>query len=235
MSGKPRHAETHFRSNASVRDLIIGMSDGLTVPFAIAASLSGALDAVNATSIVVAAGFAEIAAGSISMGLGGYLAARNDADHYSAERRREEREIQEMPAEEVDEVAEILQRYGMDDASARSVAEKLAQHPKEWVDFMMKYELDLAEPDRRRLVTSPLTIGGSYAIGGLVPLIPYLLVHTIHEALPISIGVTIVALGVFGAVKARFTDAPLLAGILQTVLLGGVAAISAYGLARLIL
>ena len=226
------HLEQHFRSSASIRDLVIGMSDGLTVPFAIAAGLSGVLDA---THIVVTAGLAEIAAGSLSMGLGGYLAAKSDADHYRAERRREEREIVEMPEAEVHEVATILAGYGLDGPRALEVAEAFKERPKEWVDFMMRYELDLAEPDPKRIVVSPLTIGGAYAAGGIIPLFPYFLVNSVHAALPYSVAATVVALFAFGWFKGHFTGAKPLSSALQTVLVGGLAALAAYSLARLII
>jgi VIT1/CCC1 family predicted Fe2+/Mn2+ transporter len=229
------HIEQHFRSSASIRDIVIGMSDGLTVPFAIAAGLSGVLSAVDATHIVVIAGLAEIAAGSLSMGVGGYLAANSDADHYRAERRREEREIVEMPEAEVHEVAAILTSYGLDAVRAREVAEGFKERPKEWVDFMMRYELDLAEPDPKRIVVSPLTIGGAYAAGGIIPLFPYFLVHTVQGALPYSVAATISALFVFGWFKGHYTGARPLSSALQTVLVGGLAALAAYSLARLII
>ena len=226
------HIEQHFRASASIRDLVIGMSDGLTVPFAIAAGLSGVLDA---THIVVTAGLAEIVAGSISMGLGGYLAAKSDADHYAAERRREEREIVELPEAEVAEVAGILAGYGLDTERAREVAEAFKSRPKEWVDFMMRYELDLAAPDPKRIVLSPLTIGGAYAAGGIIPLLPYFLVNTVHQALPWSVAATVAALFAFGWFKGHYTGARPLSAALQTVLVGGLAALAAYSLARLII
>jgi VIT1/CCC1 family predicted Fe2+/Mn2+ transporter len=226
------HIEQHFRSSASIRDIVIGMSDGLTVPFAIAAGLSGILDA---THIVVTAGLAEIVAGSISMGLGGYLAAKSDADHYRAERRREEREIIDLPEAEVAEVATILASYGLDAPRAKEVAEAFKERPKEWVDFMMRYELDLSEPDPKRLLVSPLTIGGAYAAGGIIPLLPYFLVNTVHEALPYSIVATIAALFAFGWFKGHYTGARPISSALQTVLVGGLAALAAFSLAKLII
>jgi vacuolar iron transporter family protein len=227
-----QHIEHHFRSSESIRDIVIGMSDGLTVPFAIAAGLSGVL---VATHLVVVAGLAEIVAGSISMGLGGYLAAKSDADHYAAERRREEREIIDMPGAEVAEVAEILEGYGLDKKTAHDVAESFKARPKEWVDFMMRYELDLAEPKPERIVRSPLTIGCAYAAGGIIPLFPYFLVGTIHQALPLSAVATVTALFLFGWFKGHFTGARPLTAALQTVLVGGLAALAAYGLAKAVI
>ncbi|HXQ93870.1 MAG TPA: VIT1/CCC1 transporter family protein [Thermoplasmata archaeon] len=226
------HIEHHFRSSESIRDIVIGMSDGLTVPFAIAAGLSGVL---AATHLVVTAGLAEIVAGSISMGLGGYLAAKSDADHYRAERRREEREIIDLPEAEVAEVATILAGYGLDSKTAHDVAESFKERPKEWVDFMMRYELDLAEPKPERIVRSPLTIGGAYAAGGIIPLFPYFLVGTVQGALPLSIVATVTALFVFGWFKGHFTGAYPLTSALQTVLVGGLAAAAAFGLAKLVI
>ncbi|MCI4360095.1 MAG: VIT1/CCC1 transporter family protein [Thermoplasmata archaeon] len=226
------HVEQHFRSSESIRDIVIGMSDGLTVPFAIAAGLSGVL---VGTHLVVTAGLAEIVAGSISMGLGGYLAAKSDADHYRSERRREEREILDMPEAEVHEVADILAGYGLDPKTAHDVAESFKARPKEWVDFMMRYELDLAEPNPARIVRSPLTIGSAYAAGGIIPLFPYFLVTTVHEALPFSVVATVAALFTFGWFKGQFTGANRLMSALQTVLVGGLAALAAYALARLVI
>jgi vacuolar iron transporter family protein len=227
-----QHIEHHFRSSESIRDLVIGMSDGLTVPFAIAAGLSGVL---VATHLVVTAGLAEIVAGSISMGLGGYLAAKSDADHYAAERRREEREIIELPEAEVAEVATILQGYGLDAQTAHNVAESFRERPKEWVDFMMRYELDLSQPNPARIVRSPLTIGGAYAAGGIIPLFPYFVVGTIQQALPLSVVATVTALFLFGWFKGHFTGARPVTAALQTVLVGGLAALAAYGLAKVVI
>ncbi|HEX3111479.1 MAG TPA: VIT1/CCC1 transporter family protein, partial [Thermoanaerobaculia bacterium] len=139
-----RHIERHFTASDVVRDVVIGMSDGLTVPFALAAGLSGA---VASSGIVVTAGLAEIAAGSIAMGLGGYLAAKSDADHYHAEQRREEQEVVEKPREEMKEVADILRQYGMTDEHIRPAVEAMSRNPKAWIDFMMRFELGLEKPE----------------------------------------------------------------------------------------
>jgi VIT1/CCC1 family predicted Fe2+/Mn2+ transporter len=230
------HVERHFRSSASIRDIVIGLSDGLTVPFAIAASLSGVVAGLlGSTNIVVTAGLAEIVAGSISMALGGYLAARSDADHYASERRREEREIVEFPEVEVREVAEILQNYGLGEVESLRIAEAFKDRPKDWVDFMMRYELDLAKPDPKRLLISPLTIGGAYAAGGIIPLMPYILAQSVNVALGYSVVVTVIALAVFGYVKGHFTGEPKLRSAATTVLVGGLAAGAAFALARLII
>ncbi|MDB4950346.1 MAG: conserved rane protein of unknown function [Gemmatimonadetes bacterium] len=225
------HVEKHFTATAAVRDVVIGMSDGLTVPFALAAGLSGA---VASTHVVVTAGLAEIAAGSIAMGLGGYLAARTDAEHYRAERLREEREIVELPDRETEEVADVFRGYGLDEATLAPVVAAIRAEPGRWVDFMMRFELGLDEPDPARARNSALTIAVSYVAGGLVPLAPYMLVAPASAALLVSVGVTLLALLVFGYVKARFTGTPSVRGALQTVATGGLAAAAAFGIARLI-
>src|SRR5688500_3356723 len=165
-----RHTEKHFTAGQTVRDTVIGMADGLTVPFALAAGLTGAIDSAN---IIVTAGFAEIAAGSIAMGLGGYLAAKSDAEHYAKEREREKREVAEIPHEEMREVAEVFQAYGLTEDETRPIVQALRRQPRNWVDFMMRFELGLEKPNPRRALTSALTIAGAYVAGGLIPLSPY--------------------------------------------------------------
>lgn len=224
------HAESHFTSSEVVRDIVIGMSDGLTVPFALAAGLSGA---VTSTNLIVTAGLAEIAAGSIAMGLGGFLAARGDAEHYASERRREEREIEEIPDAEALEVVEVLGRYGVEEREATLVVDALRRRPQQWVDFMMRFELGLEQPEPRRAVTSATTIALSYVAGGLVPLGPYMGIHNAATALPVSVGITLLALGIFGYIKGHFTGARPLVAAAQTVLIGGVAGGAAFVLARL--
>lgn len=225
------HVEQHFTAGETVRDVVIGMSDGLTVPFALAAGLSGA---VSATSIIVTAGLAEIAAGSIAMGLGGYLAARSDAEHYASERRREEREVVEKPEAERAEVADTLGAYGVDATASAPVVAALAAHPRAWVDFMMRFELGLEAPDPRRAFASALTIALSYIAGGLIPLAPYLALAEARTALAVSVAVTLAALLVFGYVKGRFTGARPVRSALQTMAIGGVAAGAAFLIARAI-
>jgi VIT1/CCC1 family predicted Fe2+/Mn2+ transporter len=222
------HIETHFTSGEVVRDVVIGMSDGLTVPFALAAGLSGAVDA---TAIVITAGLAEVAAGSIAMGLGGYLAAKSDAEHYRSERARE---VRELPAHEAAEVAEIFRSYGLSEEESAPLVEALRQRPEAWVDFMMRFELGLERPDPQRARKSAITIAGAYIAGGLIPLAPYFLVARARAALPLSVGVTLVALAVFGYVKGRFTGAAPFRGALQTMLIGGLAAAAAFVIARLV-
>jgi len=223
------HAEKHFTASASVRDIVIGMADGLTVPFALAAGLSGA---VNSTGVIVIAGLAEIAAGSIAMGLGGYLAARTDREHYASERAREFREIEEMPAAERLEVAVVFRGYGLSDEQAAPVVSAICSDPDRWVDFMMRYELGLESPDPGRAMRSALTIGLSYVVGGLVPLAPYMATANVLKGLAVSAAVTLLALFVFGVVKGRLTGIRPLLGGLQTVGIGGIAATAAFGIAR---
>jgi VIT1/CCC1 family predicted Fe2+/Mn2+ transporter len=224
------HHETHFQSGDTVRDIVIGMSDGLTVPFALAAGLSGAVDSLH---IIVLAGLAEIAAGAIAMGLGGYLAARGDAEHYRSERLREEREVVERRRDEEEEIYEIFDAYGVERHEAKPVLSALQRNPTAWVDFMMRFELGLEEPQASRALQSALTIAGSYILGGLVPLLPYML-GTTRTALPASVGITLLALLLFGAVKGRVTGAGTVRSGLQTVIIGGLAAAAAFGLAHLL-
>ncbi len=223
------HVETHFTASATVRDVVIGMADGLTVPFALAAGLTGAVDA---TRVIVTAGLAEIAAGSIAMGLGGYLAARSDAEHYASERRREEREVVERVDDERREVAEVFAAYGLQPAEIEPIVRALEQRPQAWVDFMMRFELGLEEPEPRRALASALTIAGSYIAGGLIPLAPYILLPSAGVALKFSVATTLLALAVFGYFKARFTGTAPLKGAVQTCLIGGLAAGAAFGIAR---
>jgi vacuolar iron transporter family protein len=229
------HIEGHFESTETVRDIVIGLSDGLTVPFALAAGLSGA---VASSHIVVLAGLAEIAAGSIAMGLGGYLAAKGDAEHYASEKIREEREIIERTRDEEEEIFEIFEQYSVDRASAAPVLDALKQNPAAWVDFMMRFELGLEEPARNRAHRSALTIAASYIAGGLIPLLPYMLVSATPEAnftaLKLSVLITLLALAIFGALKGRLVGTGWLRSALQTVTIGGAAAAAAYSLARLL-
>jgi VIT1/CCC1 family predicted Fe2+/Mn2+ transporter len=224
------HIEKHFSGSQLVRDVVIGMADGLTVPFALAAGLSGAVDA---TRIVVTAGMAEIAAGSIAMGLGGFLAARGDAEHYHAELAREEREIREIPEAEVREVEEIFGQYGLEPALVAPVVAAFKAKPSVWVDFMMRFELGLERPDPTQALKTAGTIAGAYILGGLVPLAPYFVAETNAAALWPSVAVTLVALGMFGWVKGKFTTGRVWRGAIETMLLGGAAAFAAFSLARL--
>jgi len=224
------HVEKHFTASATVRDIVIGMSDGLTVPFALAAGLS----AIATSGIVVTAGFAEIAAGSIAMGLGGYLAARSDAEHYVSELARENDEIFAKTDFELLETEEIFTSYGLTKKESQPVVKALQKRPKDWVDFMMRFELGLEEPDPKRAVTSALTIALSYIGGGLIPLSPYIFISKAGEALPLSVIVTILALGMFGYIKGRFTGSHPVRAAIQTMLIGGLAAGAAFFIAHLI-
>jgi len=226
---KAAHSEFHFLASATVRDVVIGMSDGLTVPFALAAGLTGA---TVGGGIIVTAGLAEIAAGAVAMRLGGYLAARTDAEHYRAEYRRELRETEETPDEERREVRLILTEQGLEREMADKVVEALARDRHRWVDFMMRFELGLEKPDSARAPASALTIGASYIVGGLIPLLPYMLVRDIGDALKASIVVTLLALAVFGGIKGWLTGSQALRSSLQTMVIGGIAGAVAFLIAR---
>src|SRR4249920_2342191 len=191
------HVEKHFTSSEVVRDIVIGMSDGLTVPFALAAGLSGA---VESSGIIVTAGLAEVAAGAIAMGLGGYLAARTDAEHFATERAIEVQETIDMPEVESEEVAAIFRSYGLPEPTVQQVVGAIRSDRGRWVDFMMRFELGLEEPDPRRAGRSALTIALSYVTGGMIPLLPYFFVANAHQGLAISALITLFALVVFGYV-----------------------------------
>jgi vacuolar iron transporter family protein len=226
------HIESHFTSGAVVRDVVIGMADGLTVPFALAAGLTGA--ASISTSIIVTAGLAEIVAGSIAMGLGGYLAGRSDAEHYDSEYKREAYEIDKMLDHEKDEVTEILESYGLTREESLPIVDSLAARPKDFADFMMRFELGLEKPEPKRALQSGATIGGAYILGGLIPLAPYIAMAEANGALRWSIGITILALFVFGYVKGQFTGTRPFKSAFQTCLIGSLAAAVAFFIARLI-
>ena len=225
------HIERHFTAGATVRDIVIGMADGLTVPFALAAGLTGAVDA---SKLVVIAGLAEIAAGSIAMGLGGYLAARSDAEHYASERRREQNEVVHRPKDEVNEVQDVFRQYGLSDEEIEPIITAFKKHHENWVDFMMRFELGLEKPEPGRAYKSAGTIAASYIAGGFIPLGPYLFIHRASAALIVSASITAIALAVFGYVKGHFTGAKPLRSAIQTLAIGGAAAAAAFGLARLL-
>jgi VIT1/CCC1 family predicted Fe2+/Mn2+ transporter len=212
-----------------VREIVIGMADGLTVPFALAAGLSAA---VSSTSVIVTAGFAEIAAGAMAMGLGGYLAAKTDAEHYQAELAREQAEIDDHRDHEVREVEEILRGFGLKGAGLQAAVVSVTSDPQRFIDFLMRFELDLKKPNPKHAPMSAFTIGTSYIAGGLVPLFPYLLTSDMGTALKLSIATTGIALFVFGAVKGHFTGANKFKSAVQTLLVGGLAAGAAYALAH---
>ncbi|TYH33023.1 hypothetical protein ES332_D13G029900v1 [Gossypium tomentosum] len=225
------HKEKHFTAGEVVRDIIIGVSDGLTVPFALAAGLSGA----NASSsIVITAGIAEVAAGAISMGLGGYLAAKSEADHYTRELKREEEEIINVPDVEAAEVAEILAEYGVEPHEYAPVVNALRKRPQAWLDFMMKFELGLEKPDPRRALQSAFNIAVSYILGGLVPLLPYMFIPRAQDAVIASVVITIAALLIFGYAKGYFTGNKPVKSAFQTALIGAIASAAAFGIAKVI-
>jgi vacuolar iron transporter family protein len=224
------HVERHFTASDLVRDIVIGMSDGLTVPFALAAGLSG----TNALpKLVVTAGLAEVAAGSIAMGLGGYLAAKSDAEHYASEKRREELEVVNLPDRERDEVADVFREYGLGDDEIEPILRAFQNNHPAWVDFMMRFELGLEEPDPRRALRSAAAIAGAYIAGGLIPLAPYMMVAQTRDGLKLSIAVTAAALVLFGWIKGHFTGTQPVRSAFQTTLIGGIAAAAAFLIARM--
>ncbi len=225
------HVEKHFTSGEIVRDIVIGMADGLTVPFALAAGLSGV--AVS-TGIIVTAGLAEIVAGSIAMGLGGYLAGKSDVEHYDSEYKREIYEIDKMIEHEKDEVMEILEDYGLTQKESLPIVESLAERPTDFADFMMRFELGLEKPNPKRALQSGATIGGAYIFGGLIPLLPYIILSEARTALLWSVAVTVIALFIFGYIKGTFTGTKPLKSAVQTCLIGSIAAGAAFLIARLI-
>jgi vacuolar iron transporter family protein len=224
------HQEEHLKSSDVLRDIVIGMSDGLTVPFALAAGLSGAVDN---TSIVVIAGIAEICAGSIAMGLGGYLAGKTEQDHYETELKREFFEVDHLRHREIEETKEFFANIGLSEELQDRATEEIAQDKKQWVDFMMKYELGLEKPDPKRATKSALNIGISYIVGGFIPLSPYFFVAHPVDGLKISAVVTLICLFVFGWFKSRITGVNVWAGALRVMLIGAAAAAAAFGVAKL--
>lgn len=231
MQNTHLHHEHHLKNSEALTDIVIGMSDGLTVPFALAAGLSGAVDS---TSIIVLAGIAEIAAGSIAMGLGGYLAGKTEADHYNAELKREYDEVENLPDRERQEVKDFFASLGLSEEVQTKAVAELTVDKKQWVDFMMKYELNLDKPDPKRARKSAMNIGLSYIVGGIIPLSPYFFIHNSISALQVSIGVTLCCLFVFGFFKSKLTGVKPLWGGLRVMLIGAAAAGAAFGIARLI-
>ena len=224
------HEEEHLKSSDALRDIVIGMSDGLTVPFALAAGLSGG---VISTGIIVIAGIAEIAARSIAMGLGGYLAGKTEQDHYNSELKREHEEVERVPEREKEEVREFFENIGLSKDLQLQAVEEIAKDKEKWVDFMMKHELGLERPDPKRATKSALNIGLSYVVGGLVPLSPYFFIDDPIEALKLSGVVTLVCLFVFGYFKSRFTGVNPIEGAIRVALIGAIAAAAAFGVAKL--
>ena len=224
------HIESHLKSSDLLRDVVIGMSDGLTVPFALAAGLSGAVDQ---SSIIVIAGIAEIAAGSIAMGLGGYLAGKTEQDHYSSEVKREYAEVENLRHKEIEETKEFFANIGLSPALQDQATAEISQDKDRWVEFMMKYELGLDKPDPKRATKSALNIGLSYVIGGIIPLSPYFFIADSIEALKISLVATLVCLFVFGFFKSKMTGVNPVLGALKVTLIGAVAAAAAFGVGKL--
>ncbi|MEI6853075.1 MAG: VIT1/CCC1 transporter family protein [Bacteroidota bacterium] len=227
---KDPHQEKHLKSSQFITDIVIGMSDGLTVPFALAAGLSGA---VQSNSIVITAGIAEIVAGSIAMGLGGYLAGKTEQEHYAGELKREYDEVEHLPDVEKAEVREIFAGYGLNETVQHTIADELAKDKHKFVDFMMKYELGLEKPDANRARNSAATIGISYIVGGLIPLTAYFFTQTPFEGLMISAALTVICLFVFGYFKSKVTGQPPLKGALKVMIIGIVAAAAAFFIAKL--
>jgi len=224
------HTETHLKSTDAIRDIVIGMSDGLTVPFALAAGLSGA---IAGSHVVIIAGIAEIAAGSIAMGLGGYLAGKTDQDHYKSEVQREYYEVDNLRQEEIKETRAFFANLGLSESIQEQATEELAKDKDRWVDFMMKYELGLEKPDPKRATKSALNIGVSYIVGGIIPLLPYFFISTSTEALKYSCIITLLCLFVFGYFKSKITGVHPLLGALKVMFIGALAAAAAFGVARI--
>jgi VIT1/CCC1 family predicted Fe2+/Mn2+ transporter len=222
--------EKHLQSSDFIKDVVIGMADGLTVPFALAAGLSGA---VANTNIITTAGIAEIVAGAIAMGLGGYLAGQTEVEHYEAELKREYEEVERVPETEKEEVKEIFATYGLDENAQNVVVEALSKDKDKWVDFMMKFELGLEKPDINRARDSGLTIGLSYIVGGIIPLSPYFFLEDAHVALNYSVIVTLITLFVFGYFKSKVTDQDPIKGAFKVMLIGALAAGAAFYVAKL--
>jgi VIT1/CCC1 family predicted Fe2+/Mn2+ transporter len=225
------HHEHHLKSSDTIRDIVIGMSDGLTVPFALAAGLSGA---VNSSGIVVTAGIAEIVAGSIAMGLGGFLAGRTEADHYNSELKREYEEIERVPEQEKMEVKEVFADFGLPAALQDQIADEMAKDKDKWVDFMMRYELGLEKPEANRASQSAVTIGISYIVGGIIPLSPYFFIADSQVALYYSCAITMVCLFVFGYFKSKVTGQRAFSGAIKVLFIGALAAAAAFVMAKLI-
>jgi VIT1/CCC1 family predicted Fe2+/Mn2+ transporter len=224
------HAEKHLKSSDLLTDVVIGMSDGLTVPFALAAGLSGA--AVGSGNNVIA-GIAEIAAGSIAMGLGGYLAGKTEQDHYRSEQKREYDEVENLRHREIEETKEFFANIGLSEDLQNKATEEIAKDKNKWVDFMMKYELGLDKPDPKRATKSALNIGLSYIAGGIIPLSPYFFIDNSHEALKYSVIATLICLFIFGFFKSRITGINPWWGALRVTLIGAMAAAAAFGVAKL--
>jgi VIT1/CCC1 family predicted Fe2+/Mn2+ transporter len=227
----PLHREEHVFRAETLRDIVIGMSDGLTVPFALAAGLSGA---VSSTNLIIIAGLAEIAAGSIAMGLGGYLAGKTEVDHYNSEMKREFEEVETVPEIEKQELKTFFSSLGLSNEIQNQAVEEVVKDKEKWVELMMKYELGLEKPDPKRATKSAFNIGFSYIVGGMIPLSPYFFVSNGLEGLKISTVITLICLFVFGYFKSKFTGVNKISGAFRVMMIGAVAAGCAFAIARLI-
>ena len=225
------HEEKHFTASAVMKDIVIGMADGLTVPFALAAGLSGA---VSDNSLIITAGIAEVVAGSIAMGLGGYMAGKTEVEHYEAEYKREEHEVDHVPEKEKEEVKEVFAAYGISERLQDELAEELSKNKTNWIDFMMKFELGMEKPHPHRATQSAITIGTAYVLGGIVPLVGYFVTDIPADGLMLSSIITIIFLFIFGYVKTKLTGESPFLGALKTVMIGILAASAAYVIAKLI-
>jgi len=225
------HIESHLKSSALLTDIVIGMSDGLTVPFALAAGLSGAVDN---SSIIIIAGIAEIAAGSIAMGLGGYLAGKTEQDHYNSEVKREYDEVENLRHKEIEETKEFFANIGLSEELQEKATEEISRDKDRWVDFMMKYELGLEKPDPKRATKSALNIGLSYIAGGIIPLSPYFFIHDSSVALEYSVVATLICLFIFGFFKSKITGINPWKGAIRVMLIGAMAAGAAFGVSKMI-
>jgi len=226
------HHESHLQSSDLLTDIVIGMSDGLTVPFALAAGLSGAVH--GDVSIVWIAGIAEIAAGSIAMGLGGYLAGKTEQDHYASELKKEYWELTNKREDEIHEVRKVFLEWGLSKETAEEATMEIIKDDKRWVDFMMKYELGLDKPDPKRATRSAFNIGLSYVVGGFIPLIPYFYVTEAVDGLKISAIITLICLFIFGFFKSKITGINPWTGGLKVMMIGALAAGAAFTIAKLI-
>lgn len=225
------HHEHHLKSSDTIKDIVIGMSDGLTVPFALAAGLSGA---ITSSGIIVTAGIAEIVAGSIAMGLGGFLAGKTESDHYASELKREYDEIERVPEQEKMEVKEVFAGFGLSQKLQDEIANEMAKDKDAWVDFMMRYELGLEKPEANRATQSAITIGLSYIVGGIIPLSPYFFIRDSQQALYYSCAITSMCLFVFGYFKSKVTGQPAFIGAFKVLIIGALAAAAAFGMAKVI-
>ena len=221
--------ELHNTNSNLIRDIIIGMSDGLTVPFALTAGLSGVL---NTTHLIVVSGISEIAAGCISMGLGGYLAGESEVERYDSELKREFGEIETVPEKELQEVHDILSDLGVEEPLGHQVALQISKNKNRWVDFMMKLELKMERPAKNRAAQSAGTIALSYLVGGFIPLSPYIIFSNTKTGFYVSCTVTVMALVIFGYLKSKVTGQPVIKGTFKVALTGIIAASAAYLLAR---